>query len=190
MRIFARELINAGLLSTGARGVNAPQMTHEDLATILIAMLGTDKPARAVETVEHFGQMQLSAPDGWVSGGRLPESPDHTFRDLMECFCDPETELPLGITIEVQGSAYARVTNDDVELEEGESLTEMYVPRKMVDRALKGDIDDALSLHGLTRGGRIGAMTIEKIKTLVFFDQDDTADLHFEIEEPIAEAGE
>lgn len=186
VRIFARELINAGLLSSGGRGVNAPHMTHEDLATMLIAMLGTDKPARAVETVEHFGQMQLSAPDGWASGGRLPESPDHTFRDLMDCFCDPATELPLGITIEVQGSAYACVTNDDVELEDGRSLVFMYVPRKMVDRALEGDFDDALSLHGLTRGGRISAMTIEEIKSVIFSDQSndvDTAEMASEVRE-------
>lgn len=51
--VFARALKEAGLLTTGERGT-APQMQPEDAATIIIAMLATDSPARAVERLRRF----------------------------------------------------------------------------------------------------------------------------------------
>ena len=48
VEVTARALREAGLLTTGARGRNAPDMTPKDLAVHLIAALATDKPARAV----------------------------------------------------------------------------------------------------------------------------------------------
>lgn len=52
--IFVRELLNAGFLTAGARGVNAPHMTHMDAARLIIAALATDRPSRAVEQLERF----------------------------------------------------------------------------------------------------------------------------------------
>lgn len=54
---FTRLLKEAGLLTTGARGVNAPDMTPRDAARITIAFLATDMPSRAVAAVEKFGGM-------------------------------------------------------------------------------------------------------------------------------------
>lgn len=52
--IVARFLKDAGLLSMGARGINAPHMTALDAARLTIALLATDKPARAVEETKRF----------------------------------------------------------------------------------------------------------------------------------------
>ena len=57
---YARRLKEAGLLSTGARGVNAPEMTPLDAARFLIAVLTTPSPAQCVERVRRFGQIKYS----------------------------------------------------------------------------------------------------------------------------------
>ena len=54
VRHFTRLLKEAGLLTTGARGVNAPHMVPRDAARTTIALLATDKPSRAVEMVGRF----------------------------------------------------------------------------------------------------------------------------------------
>lgn len=57
---YARRLKEAGLLSTGARGVNAPEMTPLDAARLLLAILTTPSPAQCVERVRRFGQIKYS----------------------------------------------------------------------------------------------------------------------------------
>lgn len=57
---YARRLKEAKLLSTGARGVNAPEMTPLDAARFLIAVLSTSSPAQCVERVKRFGQIKYS----------------------------------------------------------------------------------------------------------------------------------
>lgn len=64
--LVARMLKEAGLMTTGARGVNAPEMTALDAARITIALLGTDRPGRAVEIVRTFGEITYDA--GWSRG--------------------------------------------------------------------------------------------------------------------------
>ncbi|MEL7690528.1 hypothetical protein [Citromicrobium bathyomarinum] len=54
---YTRFLKEAGLLTTGARGVNAPDMTPMDAARTLIAVLASDGPSQAVERVRRFGPM-------------------------------------------------------------------------------------------------------------------------------------
>ncbi|QDL90472.1 hypothetical protein FDP22_00880 [Paroceanicella profunda] len=54
-KTVARFLKEAGMLTSGARGVNAPDMTARDLGRMTIALLGSDRPGRAVETVTAFG---------------------------------------------------------------------------------------------------------------------------------------
>lgn len=49
--MYARVLREAGLLTTGARGVNAPHMKAIDAARLLIAMMATEKPSRAASAV-------------------------------------------------------------------------------------------------------------------------------------------
>lgn len=57
---YSRRLKEAGLLSTGARGVNAPEMTPLDAARLLLAILTTPSPAQCVERVKRFGQIKYS----------------------------------------------------------------------------------------------------------------------------------
>ncbi len=57
VRLLKRE----GLLTKGARGNNAPDMTPMDAARITIALLATDKPAHTVETVRKFSELSVNA---------------------------------------------------------------------------------------------------------------------------------
>lgn len=61
--IYVRELLNAGLLTTGARGVNAPHMLPLDAARVVTALLATDRPSQAVEMVKRYGAMRAKADD-------------------------------------------------------------------------------------------------------------------------------
>jgi hypothetical protein len=67
--VYARVLREAGLLTTGARGVNAPPMSALDAARLLIALVVTERPSRAADAVADFGQL----PCGFV-GARYPTS--------------------------------------------------------------------------------------------------------------------
>lgn len=60
-----RVLRDAGLLTTGARGVNAPDLVPLDAARMLIAALVTDKPSLAPLAVTEFGT--LPAADAFLS---------------------------------------------------------------------------------------------------------------------------
>lgn len=60
VRLFVRELNKAGLLTTGAHGVNAPNMTPLDAARVTIAILGTDKPTQASQAVETYGNLGVN----------------------------------------------------------------------------------------------------------------------------------
>lgn len=57
--VYARALKEAGLLSMGARGINAPDMTCKDASIITIAVLATDKPSRCVEMVRRFKDLPI-----------------------------------------------------------------------------------------------------------------------------------
>lgn len=57
---YTRFLKEAGLLTTGARGVNAPHMTPMDAAHVTIALLSCDAPGQAVERVKRFGSIPYS----------------------------------------------------------------------------------------------------------------------------------
>jgi hypothetical protein len=60
MVTYTRFLKEAGLLTSGARGVNAPDMTPLDAARVTIALLATDTPGQAVERVKRFGPIPYS----------------------------------------------------------------------------------------------------------------------------------
>ena len=63
--MFGRNLKSAGLLTTGARGVNAPEMTVLDLTRMLIALCATDRPADAVEATNRYRLARC------VKGGKI-----------------------------------------------------------------------------------------------------------------------
>lgn len=80
---YARRLKEAKLLSTGARGVNAPEMTPMDAARFLLAVLTTPSPAQCVERVKRFGQLEYK-PQPRQSGLRWKEliSPSEVLPEL------------------------------------------------------------------------------------------------------------
>jgi hypothetical protein len=59
--LIVRELREADLLTTGARGVNAAEMTPLDAARVLIALLASDRPVNARKTVVEFGRLRGQA---------------------------------------------------------------------------------------------------------------------------------
>ncbi|WP_127114018.1 hypothetical protein [Shimia sediminis] len=187
--IFVRELRNAKLIKSGGKGINAPDMGKEDLTSLLIALLGTDKPAKAVEMCEYLGSFQLPESSNWVVGSeKLPSDSNHTFRELMEALCDPQNKIPNSIIIEVTGTAHIKVENEDVLGDDGQSISYMYFSREEIKKgeelwrdiplgdisspaaksAIRATIDSPLSLHGLVTSRRISSDTIELIKTFMF----------------------
>lgn len=58
--VYARLLKEAGLLTTGARGRHAPEMTPLDAARMTLAILTTESPSQCVERVRRFGQIKYS----------------------------------------------------------------------------------------------------------------------------------
>lgn len=68
--VYTREMKEAGLMTSGGRGRYAPHMRPIDAARVLIALMATDRPSEAVESVTRWRAMQLR-PD--LSEGALPE---------------------------------------------------------------------------------------------------------------------
>jgi len=60
MVTYTRFMKQAGLLTTGARGVNAPHMTPLDAARVTIALLASDTPGQVVDRVKRFGSIRYS----------------------------------------------------------------------------------------------------------------------------------
>ena len=58
--VYARLLKEAGLLTTGARGRNAPDMIALDASRMTLAILTTDSPSQCVERVRRFGRIKYS----------------------------------------------------------------------------------------------------------------------------------
>ncbi len=71
-------------MTTGARGINAPNMLPLDAARVTIAFLATDNPSRAVERTIRFGALTLCSER---CEGDLPEewfpTADLTFENVM-----------------------------------------------------------------------------------------------------------
>src|SRR5262245_14138883 len=85
--VYARVIREAGLLTTGARGVNAPQMTPLDGARLLLALVATDKPSLAAHAVRDFGRLASyrfsRAGDGLIAA-KLRELPEgHSLEEAM-----------------------------------------------------------------------------------------------------------
>lgn len=57
--LFARLLKEADLLTSGGRGRHAPHMEPTDAARMTIALLATDKPARAVDRLVRFRTLKF-----------------------------------------------------------------------------------------------------------------------------------
>lgn len=68
--VFARELKEADLLTSGGRGRSAPHMRPLDAARLLIALMATDRPSEAVASVTRWRAMTLRPNE---SEGELPD---------------------------------------------------------------------------------------------------------------------
>ena len=82
--LVARAMREAGWISTGARGVNAPDMRANDVARLTLALLTGEPPGKVVSEFELIRALQTEAtlPDrGIVFQGDLPE--DHTLEDMV-----------------------------------------------------------------------------------------------------------
>lgn len=58
IRMIVRTLREAGLFTTGARGVNAPDITPLDAVRVVIAVVASPSPSRAVRDVQYFGALK------------------------------------------------------------------------------------------------------------------------------------
>jgi hypothetical protein len=87
--LFARNLKEAGLLTSGARGVNAPDMTWVDLVRMTIAVCATDRPSEVVRLVEALKDapaeesMLANSDEGF--GYDEGETLETVLRRLFEC---------------------------------------------------------------------------------------------------------
>lgn len=108
--IYARLLKEAGLLTSGARGVNAPDMTPLDAARITIALLATDKPGRCVEMLKRFALLPYIAglssgahPDVWgISEGA---SLERVLTNLFSADLEAGDPFGTGPYLEIQENA-------------------------------------------------------------------------------------
>ncbi|KPP85789.1 MAG: hypothetical protein HLUCCO07_01700 [Rhodobacteraceae bacterium HLUCCO07] len=75
--VYARLLKEAGLITTGARGRNAPEMTPLDAARLTLAILTTESPSQCVERVKRFGKIKYSPNFKKAYRGYETIQPDH-----------------------------------------------------------------------------------------------------------------
>jgi hypothetical protein len=168
VRVFARELRLAGLLSTGARGVNAPDMTIEDLAKLIVAFLATDRPSKAVEMLQHFGAMQLSEHTEVAPAKGMPSNASHTFLELMELWCDPAVAIPPGGWIEASGTSGVRVVNEGLETSGAGGTTFSYSSRAEEGRLRDAGGSGLSPARGLIVSRSISSTDLSEIKASVF----------------------
>jgi hypothetical protein len=107
-----RVLRESGLMTSGARGVNAPDMTDLDAARMLIAMLVNDRPAYAERSVRDFGQLVCinfrPAGGAGLSGETLEE-----FKRMSAGFTLQDRGIPDRHTFEQGVAELIRMYGDD-----------------------------------------------------------------------------
>lgn len=168
--LLARYLKESGQLTSGARGVNAPEMSPRDLAVITIGLLISSKAKTAAEMFSYFANMQLFSDfqhDAIKS--RLPD-PDHTLLDLMSVLCDPEVNWgsEIDFTIDFTGTQSVTVWDGEWSL--------MYVSReefeKIEDAFTIGDADTLFSSparrNGITESRSLTSLELMIAKRIVF----------------------
>lgn len=82
--VVARALREAGWLTSGARGVNAPHMTARDASRLSLALLTGESPGHVVEEFEFIRSLQTEGSypvDGLISKKDLPDC--HVLEDLL-----------------------------------------------------------------------------------------------------------
>lgn len=118
--VVARSLREAGLLTTGARGVNAPNMEVGDVARLTLALLTGQPPSKVVEEYLIVASLQTQdvyPEDGFISKDAVSEH--HNLEDavtsIFAAACDDEhlarfssasatLSIPPSIEISLDGS--------------------------------------------------------------------------------------
>lgn len=99
-----------GLMTTGARGVNAPEMADLDAARILIAMLVNERPAYSENSARDFGQLVCNDfQPATKSGNRIKDN----FVSVSEHFTLEARGLPKRHTLEQAVAELIRMAGDD-----------------------------------------------------------------------------
>ncbi|WP_121634139.1 hypothetical protein [Tropicibacter alexandrii] len=112
IRVIVRLLREAGLFTTGARGVNAPDITPLDAVRVVIAVVASPSPSRAVRDVKYFGALKPDRRDeqAFSYWGLAWIDEDKTLEDtLLECISNrvPYQEISLGkLHLSERGNAH------------------------------------------------------------------------------------
>lgn len=170
VRVFAREMRLAGLLSTGARGVNAPDMTIEDLANLIVAFLATDRPSKAVEMLRCFGSMQLLERTKAAHIHCMPSSPSHSFLELMELWCAPAVAIPPLVRIEASGTAGVSILSESLRAPFEGGIKLFYCSKAEQDTLCGPRPPDLVAARGLVVSRSISSSDLTAIKKTVFGD--------------------
>lgn len=139
-----RLLKAAGLMSTGARGVNAPDMTPRDAARITIALLATDKVVNVVEATKKFCALTVNRS---YSEGRVPSFAENT--EWAETLEDVLTEY-----FSLKGPLIAELRSLEVRHNEEQAVMEFYDGRSLFD----GDAEAVERILVEERNGGIGTV--------------------------------
>ena len=102
IKVIVRTLREDGLFTTGARGVNAPDMTTRDAVRVVLAAVASTSPSRASRDVRYFGALK---PDLRLPG-REAELPPWIGADLtLEAILLKvmENEAPV---VEISGGSF------------------------------------------------------------------------------------
>lgn len=117
IKMIVRILREAGLFTTGARGVNAPDITPLDAVRVVIAVVASTSPSRAVRDVQYFGGLKPDHRDeeaasiwglAWVDANKTLEE------TLLDCLSDrvPYQEISLGVlSLSERGEAHIATDN-------------------------------------------------------------------------------
>lgn len=117
IRMIVRILREAGLFTTGARGVNAPDITPLDAVRVVIAIVASPSPSRAVRDVQYFGGLMPDRRDEesaslwglpWVSENKTLEN------TLLDCLSNqvPYEEISMGVLhLSERGEAHIATDN-------------------------------------------------------------------------------
>ena len=87
IRMVVRTLREAGLFTSGARGVNAPDITPLDAVRVVIAVVASTSPSRAVRDVKYFGALKPDRREEWTDHTvMMGVDPDKTLEQtLLDC---------------------------------------------------------------------------------------------------------
>jgi hypothetical protein len=129
-----RVLRESGLMTSGARGVNAPDMTDLDAARMLIAMLVNERPAFAESGARDFGQLVCT--DFRPASERadmVPEEGREKFARMSVDFTLHARGLPERHTFEQAVAELIRMYGDD--------RNEEYWLQSQIDMGERGRFD-------------------------------------------------